>query len=103
MEAMRELLEGRFGRRRAHLYTQLYPAVARVLQASGRAIRSKTDRAAIVLLDDRYTIPQVRAAFPRDFGLEVPGDIVERARKFYSSREGVKGVDPNIADRKEPT
>ncbi len=35
-------------------YIYLIPAIIRVIQASGRAIRSESDRAAIVLMDKRY-------------------------------------------------
>ncbi len=84
MEAMLEHMEGKFGTRKANLYVQVYPAVAKVLQAAGRAIRSETDRAAIVLLDDRYLLPNVRAAFPQGFGIACPQNVSGAVREFFS-------------------
>ncbi len=88
MEAMLEHMEGRFGTRKANLYVQVYPAVSRVLQAAGRAIRSETDRAAIVLLDDRYLLPHVRAAFPGDLSIACPQDLFGETAAFLSAVDG---------------
>lgn len=85
MEAMLERLDARLGSRRSNLYVQVYPAVAKVLQASGRAIRSETDRAAIVLMDDRYLLPQVRAAFPKDYHIDCSSDVAGKVSEFFSS------------------
>ncbi len=85
MEGMLHHMGGRYGARRADLYVQVYPAVSRVLQAAGRAIRSETDRAVIVLLDDRYTMPQVRRAFPADFHISADGDAPDRIGEFFAS------------------
>ena len=87
MEAMLEHMEGRFGARKANMYVQVYPAVSRVLQAAGRAIRSETDRAAIVLLDDRYMLPHVRAAFPADLSISCPQDLLGEVASFLSTSD----------------
>ena len=84
MDAKMERMGRRFGPRKAELYVQVYPAVARVLQAAGRAIRGEKDRAAIVLLDDRYLAPSLRAAFPDDFEIERAGDLRSALSAFYS-------------------
>jgi len=78
-EAMRQRMERRFGRKKANLYVNVYPTVSKVLQAAGRAIRSEHDRAAIVMIDDRYFLPATRSAFPEDFqgmGTTEPGHIL---------------------------
>ena len=36
----------------------------KILQAAGRVIRSERDRGVVVLIDDRYADPGVRALFP---------------------------------------
>ena len=77
-------MEGRYGAKKAALYVQVYPAVSKVLQAAGRAIRSETDRAVIVLLDDRYTLPQVRRAFPQDFSISLDPDVTGRIDAFFA-------------------
>jgi DNA excision repair protein ERCC-2 len=84
MEAMLDHMEKRFGPRKANLYVQVYPAVSKVLQAAGRAIRGAGDRAAVVLLDDRYLLSAVRASFPEDFEIERPDDLGEALAAFYS-------------------
>lgn len=85
MEGMLHRMEGKYGTRKADLYVQVYPAVAKVLQAAGRAIRSETDRAVIVLLDDRYSMPQVRRAFPADFTISSDADVPEKVGRFFAS------------------
>lgn len=100
MEAMLEHMEGRFGTRKANLYVQVYPAVSRVLQAAGRAIRSETDKAAIVLLDDRYLLPHVRAAFPADLSISCPQDLYKEVSAFLSPAGGegeVHEVEPSAS------
>ncbi|MFO1533076.1 MAG: helicase C-terminal domain-containing protein, partial [Thermoplasmatota archaeon] len=63
VEATIQYLERRFpGRGRAYGYT--YPAMSRVLQAMGRAVRSETDKCAILLLDERYQGPPYRSLLP---------------------------------------
>ena len=84
MDGMLDRMEKRFGPRKANLYVQVYPAVSKVLQAAGRAIRSEKDRAAVMLLDDRYLLSAVRASFPDDFEIERAGDIEQRLAEFFS-------------------
>ncbi|MDW5562999.1 MAG: ATP-dependent DNA helicase [Methanomassiliicoccus sp.] len=83
MEGMLHRMEGKYGTKKANLYVQVYPAISKVLQAAGRAIRSGTDRATIVLLDDRYYLPQVRRAFPQDFIISPEQEIPEKIGAFY--------------------
>lgn len=81
--AYREHLERRFGPRRGELYSTTYPALIKVLQAAGRAIRSERDRAAIILMDDRYQLPGVRAALPADLNTERVRDIEAALGPFF--------------------
>jgi DNA excision repair protein ERCC-2 len=84
-ERMEVRLAARFGDQRSKLYVQTYPAVAKVLQAAGRAIRSETDRAAIVLLDERYLLPSIASAFPTDFHASESADLGMSLRTFFAS------------------
>jgi len=45
-------------------YAYQYPGFNRVLQATGRVIRTETDRGIIVLIDERFTHPRYRRLFP---------------------------------------
>jgi len=83
--AMRRM-EGRLGKRKAEHYMTTYPAVAKALQAAGRAIRGPEDRAAIVLLDDRYLMPGLRAAFPDDFRISRCDDLTASLDAFFARR-----------------
>ena len=45
-------------------YAYQYPGFNRVLQATGRVIRTDTDRGIIVLIDERFTNARYRLLFP---------------------------------------
>lgn len=45
-------------------YAYQYPGFNRVLQATGRVIRTETDRGVIVLIDERFTHARYRQLFP---------------------------------------
>jgi DNA excision repair protein ERCC-2 len=84
-EVMKTRYEKRYGARKAILYVSTYPAVSRVLQAAGRAIRSEFDRAAMVLLDERYLMPSMQSAFPDDFRIEKAGDLGATLSHFHAN------------------
>lgn len=48
-------------------YSYLYPGINKVLQSGGRVIRTKDDKGAILLLDDRFTQKQYYNLFPREW------------------------------------
>lgn len=48
-------------------YSYLYPGINKVLQSGGRVIRTKDDRGAILLLDDRFMQKQYYNLFPREW------------------------------------
>lgn len=48
-------------------YAYTYPGMNKVLQASGRVIRSPYDRGAILLIDDRYGINKYKSLFPKEW------------------------------------
>lgn len=48
-------------------YSYLYPGINKVLQSGGRVIRTKDDKGAILLLDDRFTQKQYYSLFPREW------------------------------------
>lgn len=49
---------------RGYAYAYQYPGFNRVLQATGRVIRTDSDRGIIVLIDERFTQTQYRQLFP---------------------------------------
>jgi DNA excision repair protein ERCC-2 len=49
---------------KAYNYTYLYPGLQKVVQAAGRVIRTQDDTGVIVLMDDRFTRPEVQSLLP---------------------------------------
>ncbi len=73
----RELFRGYFDERNGagFDYAYLYSGMNKVLQSAGRVIRTKEDRGAILLLDDRFTNKQYNNLFPREWYPNVTVDI----------------------------
>ena len=61
-EQLRARLQLRHGRGYDHAY--LFPGLQKVVQAAGRVIRGPDDRGVVVLMDDRFARPEVRALLP---------------------------------------
>ena len=86
----RELIKAYFDEQngRGFAYAYQYPGFNRVLQATGRLIRTETDRGIIVLIDERFTQTRYRRLFPphwREFqvvGNE--GEIEDQLTSFWS-------------------
>ncbi|MEJ6007563.1 ATP-dependent DNA helicase [Paucibacter sp. AS339] len=51
-------------------YAYLYPGLQKVVQAAGRVIRTVSDAGVVVLMDDRYARPEIRALLPRWWQIE---------------------------------
>ncbi len=45
-------------------YAYIFPGMNKVLQAAGRVIRSENDRGMVLLIDDRYDLPEMKLLFP---------------------------------------
>ena len=69
-------------------YAYQYPGFNRVLQATGRVIRTETDRGIIVLIDERFTHSRYRRLFPTHWRrfqvVESEGEIEEQLARFWS-------------------
>ncbi len=84
VEALEEYYQKKFGKDKAYKYARVYPAMNRVLQAAGRPIRSKTDRALIVLKDKRFNYERYKGHLPEDFDFSVANDLKETCKDFFS-------------------
>lgn len=90
----RDLIKEYFERQNGsgYAYAYQFPGFNRVLQATGRVIRTETDRGVIVLIDERFTQPRYRRLFPshwRDY--QVVQDtraLKERLQRFWSREAG---------------
>jgi DNA excision repair protein ERCC-2 len=71
-----------------YAYAYQYPGFNRVLQATGRVIRTETDRGIIVLMDERFTQARYRHLFPAHWrGYQVvqnTGEIEDKLGRFWA-------------------
>ncbi len=69
-------------------YAYQYPGFNRVLQATGRVIRTENDRGVIILIDERFSQPRYRRLFPAHWrGAKVvtsAGEITEALACFWA-------------------
>ena len=69
-------------------YAYQYPGFNRVQQATGRVIRTETDRGIIVLIDDRFTHPRYRQLFPSHWQghqvVQSTSELNEKLMRFWS-------------------
>ncbi len=68
-EELRRRMERSFGA--GWDYAYLYPGLRKVVQAAGRVIRTREDRGTVVLIDDRFARPEVRALLPAWWRVEL--------------------------------
>jgi len=73
-EQIRAYYEKRYGN--GFDYAYVYPAMAKVIQAAGRVIRSGDDRGLIVLMDQRFIQKQYAEAMPADWFEKQVGELV---------------------------
>jgi DNA excision repair protein ERCC-2 len=73
--------------RAGYAYAYQYPGFNRVLQATGRVIRTETDRGIIVLIDERFIHAHYRHLFPAHWrGYQVvqnTGEIQDKLVRFW--------------------
>lgn len=85
-DLLKEYFDNQSGNGFAYAYQ--YPGFNRVLQATGRVIRTETDRGVIVLIDDRFTHARYRALFPshwRDYQVvKNASEMKEKLERFWS-------------------
>jgi DNA excision repair protein ERCC-2 len=69
-------------------YAYQYPGFNRVLQATGRVIRTETDRGVIVLIDERFTHSRYRQLFPAHWQnfqiVQNTGEIKDKLLRFWA-------------------
>jgi len=83
-EALKEYYSRKFGQDKGYKYAYLFPAINRVLQAAGRAIRSESDRGLIFLMDDRYAEPRYSSLLPENFRGEKVTILGRTIEEFFT-------------------
>lgn len=87
-EQIRDYYQKRYGS--GFDYAYIFPAMAKVVQAAGRVIRSDRDRGLIVLMDKRFTENQYVSAMPNDWseggiGQHVSNSLVKDIESFWQT------------------
>lgn len=76
-------------------YAYQYPGFNRVLQATGRVIRTETDRGVILLIDERFTQARYRHLFPSHWrGFQIvknTDEINDALRRFWPRSDTALG------------
>jgi DNA excision repair protein ERCC-2 len=76
-EQIRAYYDSRYGS--GFDFAYVYPAMAKVIQAAGRVIRSDSDRGLIVLMDQRFIERQYALAMPSDWFDKNASELVSRS------------------------
>jgi DNA excision repair protein ERCC-2 len=86
----RDLIKDYFDRQNGNgfAYAYQYPGFNRVLQATGRVIRTEVDRGIIILIDERFTHARYRQLFPNHWrGFQIvqnTSGIADKLALFWS-------------------
>ena len=75
-EILREYYETNYGT--GFHYAYIYPAMAKVVQAAGRVIRTETDKGLIVLMDKRFLAAEYADTLPSDWFDESINELVSK-------------------------
>lgn len=72
-------------------YAYIYPGFNNVMQAAGRVIRSENDRGVVVLIDERYSDPNIQRLFPKYWNhMKFTSDsytLSELCERFWANSE----------------
>ncbi|MEM3585658.1 MAG: ATP-dependent DNA helicase [Candidatus Woesearchaeota archaeon] len=79
-----QLYQERFGRGFEYGYS--IPAMSKAIQSAGRCIRSSTDYAALVFLDERYNYENYKKLMPRDWKLVSTSYYEEVLKDFFTKK-----------------
>lgn len=73
-EQLKQYYEKRFTAGMDYAYT--FPAMAKAVQAAGRVIRSEKDKGIIVLMDNRFLLPNYSKCMPEDWYKDDPNECI---------------------------
>ncbi len=83
LKVMSDLYDKRYGRGKGWLYTSQVPAIRKINQATGRLIRTETDRGIAVILDHRVS------KFAKDVGAVPTDDPVGEVVRFFVGKDHI--------------
>ncbi len=82
-EALKRYYDEKFGDRKGWEYVFISPAINKAMQAAGRAIRDRKDRALIFLMDERFMQERYRKFLPADMIPERVESISSICTEFF--------------------
>ena len=65
-------------------YGYIYPSIIKAIQASGRCIRSETDKGIVIFLDERYSWQSYLKCFPPDMDIKITKLPLTRIKEFIN-------------------
>ncbi len=85
----RELINAYFAEQyeAGYEFAYIFPGFNKVLQASGRVIRSENDRGVVLLIDSRFALPRYQDMFPADWNppsVRDPSDVANILQQFWN-------------------
>ncbi len=83
LKSLEDYYAEKFGKEKGYSYARIYPAMNSVLQAAGRPIRSKKDRALIVLMDKRFNYKRYKEQLPENFNYRSTDDLAGVCKRFF--------------------
>lgn len=63
-------------------YGYIYPSIIKAIQASGRCIRSETDKGIVIFLDERYSWGNYLKCFPQDMNIQISKLPLQKIKEF---------------------
>lgn len=84
VQSLRMYFRNKFGYTLGEEYSYIYPAMNKILQAAGRSIRSESDRAVVVLMEERLKQPRYLKFLPDDLRpVRTEGMTLEQAASSF--------------------
>lgn len=83
-QASQEYLKSRFGGMKGYYYSQLYPAVTKVVQSIDLSCKDDERKRVCILMDKRFKDPRVLKALPSRYQVDLERDIPGTLERFYS-------------------
>lgn len=71
--------------RKGQLYGYIYPALSKIIQAGGRCIRTKEDKGAVLLFDNRFLWSVYAQGFPKHWHIRRSRDLKKELNDFFGS------------------
>ena len=81
----------KFGEKRGNLYGYTTPALNKVVQSTGRLIRSEKDRGVVVLMDERFAQARYATLLPPEMRPKILGgreELIEKVKMFFDMKKG---------------